>query len=292
MEIKELKLNDKKYPKQLASIKNKPEILYYLGNLEALENPIVSIVGTRRASEYGIEATRKIASGLAKCGITIASGMALGIDASAHKGALDVKGKTIAVLGSSMEDNFIYPKQNISLAKEIIKQNGLIFSEYKEKHLARKYDFINRNRIVSGLSLGVLIVDAPIKSGAIITAKLAKEQGKYVFALPGSIFSANSAGPNYLIKKQKAYLVENERDILEILKLNDLFSPNNKNKSKNLLSKVEQVIVEILKINNYSLDELIEQSKMPVSEIMGIITDLELKGIIKNISGVYVINNS
>lgn len=292
MEIKELKLNDKKYPKLLADIKDKPRVLYYLGNLEALENPMISIVGTRRASEYGIEATKKIANELVQSGITIVSGMALGIDTSAHRGALDAKGKTIAVLGSSMENNFIYPQQNISLARDILKNNGLIFSEYKEKHLARKYDFINRNRIVSGLSLGVLIVDAPIKSGAIITAKLAKQQGRYVFALPGSIFSTNSAGPNYLIKKQKAHLVENARDILEILKLNDLFSPNNKKKSKNLLSKAEQVIVEILKINNLSLDELIEKSKMPVSELMGIITDLELKGIIKNISGVYVINNS
>ena len=292
MKIKELKLNDKKYPDLLAEIKGRPEVLYYLGNLEALENPMISIVGTRRASEYGIEATRKIANELVQSGITIVSGMALGIDTSAHRGALDAGGKTIAVLGSSMENNFIYPQQNISLARDILKSDGLIFSEYREKHLARKYDFINRNRIVSGLSLGVLIVDAPIKSGAIITAKLAKQQGKYVFALHGSIFSANSAGPNYLIKKQKAHLVENARDILEILKLNDLFSPNNKKKSKNLLSQVEQVIVEILKINNYSLDELTEQSKIPVNELMIIITDLELKGIIKNISGVYVINNS
>ena len=289
MEIKELRLNNKKYPKLLASIKNKPKILYYLGSLRALEAPTVAIVGTRRASEYGKEVVKKISNELAQAGITIVSGMALGIDTFAHQGAIETGGKTIAVLGSSMEDRFVYPQQNVLLMHNIIKTGGLIFSEYKEKHLARKYDFIKRNRIVSGLSLATLVADAPIKSGAMITARLTSDEKRKVFAVPGSIFSANSALPHYLIKKRIAHLAEKAEDILELLNLDNLFSFKNKQKQKNLLSQKEQVIVRILKINNCSLDELIEKSKMPINELAIIITDLELKKIIKNINGSYII---
>ena len=207
-----IKIGDRNYPKKLLNIYDPPKEIYVLGNSKILNDFCLGIVGTRKASEYGIKVTNAISYSLAKYGAVIVSGMANGIDTSAHKGAILAKGKTIAVLGGGFKH--IYPKENEQLFLDIIKSGGAVITEYAEDIKPEKENFPKRNRIISGLSSGIIVTEAPEKSGSLITADLALEQGKDVFAIPGSIFSKNSKGTNELIK-QGAKLTENIFDILE-----------------------------------------------------------------------------
>lgn len=180
--MKILEIGDKLYPKKLLDIYNPPKKLYIMGNLEILSDFGIGIVGTRDASEYGKNITKSLAYGLAKKGINVISGMAKGIDTAAHRGALLAKGKTIAVLGGGF--NNIYPKENIELFKNILDRGGAVITEYEENVQAIPENFPKRNRIISGLSSGIVVTEAKERSGSLITADLALEQGKEVFAVP------------------------------------------------------------------------------------------------------------
>lgn len=216
MRIEEIHIGDKLYPEQLRNIYNPPLKLYVLGNKELFKNKGVAIVGTRKATEYGKKVALQLSQNLSEKGINIISGLALGIDTYAHLGTLQEKsmGKTIAVLGGGLDK--IYPKQNIELARKIVRSGGCIISEYSLGTKPEKLNFPQRNRVISGLSCGVVVVEASEKSGALITADYALEQGREVFAIPGSILSLTSNGTNNLIK-QGAKLVTNYNDIIEEL---------------------------------------------------------------------------
>ena len=209
--MQKITINDKKYPKSLLKIDNPPKQLYVEGNIELLNKNCIAIIGSRNCSENGKKLAQKFAIELSNQGIIIISGMAKGIDSEAHKGTLRAKGKTIAVLGCGI--NELYPKQNKMLAKQILKIGGCIISEYPSGTKPNKVNFPQRNRIISGLAEAVVVVEAGERSGAIITANLALEQGKEIFAVPGDITKKQSIGTNKLIK-DGAYMITSIDDIL------------------------------------------------------------------------------
>lgn len=191
-------MNSKYYPERLKNIDSPPKQIYCLGNLELLNNKYnIAMIGSRNCSLYGERVSKEFAFNLAKADVCIVSGLAKGIDSFSHIGALNANGKTIAVLGSGLDN--IYPKQNIKLVESIIKNNGLVISEYPLGTKPLKHHFPARNRIISGLSDGVLVIEARKNSGTNITVDFALEQGKDVFVIPGNIYSKTSGGTNYLI---------------------------------------------------------------------------------------------
>lgn len=285
-EIKIVKKSAKEYPKILKEISNAPKQLYIRGKLPENHDMNFAIVGTRAASEYGKTLAFKIAKELSELGFNIVSGLALGIDTQAHLGALACKGSTVAILGSGADDNSIYPRENLRLAKKIIDADGAIVSEYEPGIKATNWTFPERNRIVSGLSRGVLVVEAPEKSGALITARMALEQNREVFAIPGSIFSKNSIGANDLIKKG-AKMVTSVNDILEELNLANLKTEKEKNKKENLAPE-EKLILSIIEKEPVHIDKICEIAKLPAAIVLSIISVLEIQGIIKNIGGKFV----
>src|SRR3989344_2441831 len=212
--ITSITLENECYPPLLRHIFDPPVVLYVRGNKEALKNECFGIVGTRALTEYGKRAGTDLATGSARSGFTIVSGLALGIDAIAHRTALAEKTTTIAVVGSGISDEMLYPHQNLSLAHQILTAGGAMISEYEPQVRAQLFTFPARNRIISGMSKGVLVVEGDIKSGTMITAKAALDQGRDVFAVPGPIYSSKSQGTNYLIQKG-AKLVLKVEDILE-----------------------------------------------------------------------------
>lgn len=212
MQVKEINFSSDKYPKQLREIYNPPKRIYAIGNIEILNKVGIAIVGSRKATEYGKKVAFRLSKDLSERDIVIISGLAKGIDSHAHIGSLNVQnGKTIAVLGSGIK--VIYPKENIELARQIVRKGGCIISEYPPDDTPNKSNFPERNRIISGLSKGVVIVEASEKSGALITADFALEQGREVFVVPGDIYSTTSVGTNKLIQ-QGAKLVMAVEDIL------------------------------------------------------------------------------
>ena len=208
--IEIVSINEKEYPENLKEIYDPPISLYIRGNKEILNQKNMAIVGCRNCSEYGKKATKYFAYQLAKDKFNIVSGLARGVDSYAHLATLCAKGKTIAVLGNGLDQ--IYPKENISLANEILKNGGAIISEYPLGTKPEKMNFPARNRIISGMSNGVIVVEAKEKSGSLITADFALEQGREVYAVPGNINSVNSVGTNFLIK-QGAKIVTHYSDI-------------------------------------------------------------------------------
>ncbi|OGN09795.1 MAG: DNA protecting protein DprA [Candidatus Yanofskybacteria bacterium RIFCSPHIGHO2_02_FULL_39_10] len=292
--IIELTPDSKKYPKLLKQISDPPDKLYCRGNINLLNTHCFSVVGTRKITSYGKEATDNIVSGLSATGWTIVSGLALGIDAAAHQAALDNDMLTIAVLGSTIDDSGIGPRTNLPLAKEILKNNGLLISEYKNSTDITKANFAVRDRIISGLSVGVLVVEGAEKSGSLITAKCAADQNRDVFAVPGSIFSFVSAGPNELIKKG-ARVVTSANDILEEYSQNLELELSAKggpaSGGKDNISTKDPVQKKILAIlddkGELTIDELIRESDIEASQILSAISMLEIKGRIKQRSGKY-----
>lgn len=216
IKIEKIDMKNRYYPQMLKKIYSPPKELYVIGNKEILNMSCVAIVGCRECSQYGRKVAEKFAYELSKRGLVIVSGLAKGIDSFAHIGTVYAKGKTIAVLGSGLDN--IYPKENVELARKIVEYGGCIISEYPLGTKPEKKNFPQRNRIISGLSKGVLVVEAKEKSGTLITVDFAIEQGRDVFCVPGNINSFNSVGTNELIK-QGAKLVNNINDILEEIKL-------------------------------------------------------------------------
>ena len=274
----EIKLDDREYPKLLAQIHDPPKQLYCRGNIQLLNTFCFSIVGTRKITSYGKEVTENIVAGLSHTNWTIVSGLAIGIDAAAHQAALDNDLPTIAVLGSTV--NQIGPRTNIFLAEKILQSAGLIISEYKKETDVNKSNFAIRDRITSGLSRGVLIVEGAEKSGSLITAKSALNQNRDVFAVPGSIFSSVSKGTNELIKNG-AKVVTSANDILEEYDQNLQLAINSE---INISTKnpTEKKIIDILnEKGELTADEIIRESKIETSEIIASLSMLEMRGKIK-----------
>ena len=210
MNYQVIKIDDERYPEKLRKIANPPKHLYCVGNVALLNNESIAIVGCRNASPYGYKIAKIFADGISKEGVTIISGLARGIDAEAHKNSINNIGKTIAVLGCGLD--IIYPEENESLYKDIIEKGGLIITEFGFGTKPLKENFPQRNRIVSGLSDGVIVVEAKRRSGTMITVDYALEQGKNVFVVPGNIDSINSSGTNELIK-QGATPITNYKEV-------------------------------------------------------------------------------
>ena len=282
---------DKLYPVKLLNIYDRPPLIYVRGNLKN-EDINIAIVGSRMASTYGKYTTEKISRELALKGLTIVSGMARGIDSTAHRGAITAHGRTIAVLGSGLD--VIYPPENKKLFDDII-QNGAVISEFPPGTPPLSANFPTRNRIISGMSYGVVIVEAGEKSGSLITARLALEQGREVFAVPGSIDSAGSRGTNKLIK-QGAILIENIDDILEEIMPQIEFKTELKTprvsgseiiekKSHEILDEVDQKIFDFVSQGRIHIDDLISSTGLPSAGILSALTKMELRGIVEQHPG-------
>lgn len=271
---------DVDYPSQLENIISAPAILFRVGD-DLSKEKLIAIVGTRTASERGKSFAFSLARSLASTGVVIVSGMAEGIDSAAHRGAIEGGGKTAAVWGSSLE--IVYPPSNKELALRI-KSNGAIYSEYPPGTDPAKSSFPDRNRIISGLSSGVVVVEAGRKSGALITSAYALDQGREVFAVPGAPESRASAGTNELIKKG-AKLITNVEDIFE--ELPRLRGQVLAHKYIQLpdMTDTEKMIVSLLEVETLQLDQISRSTELPVDALMEIMLALELKGIIKELSG-------
>jgi len=284
-------MSDPAYPFLLLQIPDPPPFLYVFGNLcNSIKN--IAVVGSRNATSYGISITKRLCEELAALDFTIVSGMAVGIDTAAHTGALTGKGKTIAVLGSGLER--VYPHKNLKLFHKIA-EKGAVISEFPLLEAPEPHNFPIRNRIISGISLGTVIVEATQKSGSLITARLAAEQGREVFAVPGNINSFKSIGTHSLIK-QGAKLVENTQDILE--ELSPLItddSLNNKIKHKDKpedkiakppsLSSEESLVFTGLGHYPVHIDDLSRKISMEPGKLSGILLKLELQGIVNQAPG-------
>ncbi|MBK2296331.1 DNA-protecting protein DprA [Francisella philomiragia] len=280
---------DQAYPESLKHISNPPFVLYCTGNIKLLETAQLAIVGARKNSTYGKNATCKLCKELKGSNITITSGLAYGIDTLSHKYALENSLNTIAVVGTGVD--IIYPSSNRELYSNIISNNGLIISELPLGTTASRYTFPQRNRIISGLSKGVVVIEAASKSGSLITAQHALEQNKEVFAVPGSIFSTSSQGCNELIK-QGAKLVCDINDILEEINIdpnNSLQETSTKIADDNInLSDSEKVILDIIGQELTTIDKIVTESNLPYMEITPILFELELKSLIESVPGGYI----
>jgi len=287
-EVKQISIEDKNYPESLKKIANAPKVLYYIGNFIPNEN-CLAIVGTRHPSPYGQQATLQIAGELADAGVTVVSGMAPGIDTFAHKICVERGKRTVAILGTGLDEKSIYPQQNLELAKKIIESGGCLISELPPGTRGSKFSFPKRNRIISGLSLGVLVVEAKEKSGSLITADYAKIQMRKVFALPGSVFSLNSKGPNRLIK-EGAKLVDDADDILKELNL-PLAAARGKLQELIAENKEEHLILVALKEESLYIDKIIERTKLNAPIVASTLALMEISGKIRNLGGnIYSLN--
>ncbi len=272
-------LADDMYPAQLKKLPDAPPVLYIKGTLIPDDERALAIVGTRKATTYGRDAAHHFAKALASNQVTVVSGLAQGIDVAAHRGALDGAGRTFAVLGTGIDR--IYPREHLKMAQEI-SHHGAIISEFPIGTPPEARNFPRRNRIISGLSLGVLIVEAPEKSGAMITATMATEQGRDVFAVPGNIFSAANRGTNRLIQ-DGAKLIMDVSDILDELNIvhhnvrtrvvTEQIAPANENEIK---------VLDYLSADPIHIDDLVRMSGLSVPIVSSTLTILELKGLARS----------
>jgi DNA processing protein len=280
-------LHDANFPRLLKTIPDPPPILTYQGVLDT-DAPCIAIVGSRNASSYGMDTARYLARSLAGMGFCIVSGMAKGIDTAAHQGALDASGKTIAVLGSGLQK--IYPRENKELFYKI-HHFGAVISEFKLDTDPYPYNFPVRNRIIAGLSCGTIVVEAKKKSGSLITARLAAEYNREVFAVPGSVRSQKSQGTHSLLK-QGAKLVENETDVVNELShfvhLERVTgTPLPDAVSKPVLDRSKNQIIQLLDAYPQHIDQIIEASRMDSSFVSAVLLELELLGVVNHHPGNY-----
>lgn len=297
--IQLLFFEDPDYPELLRQITNPPPFLFVRGNTDCLQLPQMAIVGSRNPSAGGSENAEHFAHYLANQGFAITSGLALGVDGAAHRGALNAWGKTIAVMGTAVDR--IYPARHRALAQEIIEKGGALISEFPLGTGSYAGNFPQRNRIISGLSLGTLVVEAALQSGSLITARQALEQNREVFAIPGSIHNPLAKGCHQLIR-QGATLVETAQDILdqlnglisfkwqEVQQKLDLFSPAKENSETPDAIPASSDDEKLLKTMGYdpvSLDLLVERTQIPIHELIPKLTLLELNGKIETLGGCY-----
>jgi DNA processing protein len=285
--------SDDQYPTRLREIADPPLVLYVRGDLKALSEISVAVVGTRRPSTYGLQVARRIAHDLAERGVVIVSGLARGIDSASHHGALDAKGRTVAVQGRGMDG--IYPSENKKLAEKIM-ESGAVISEFPLGTGPTPENFPIRNRIISGLSLGVIIVEASEYSGSLITARLALEQNREVFAVPGNITAAQSFGPNHLIK-QGAKLVDQWMDVVEE------FSPEVRAQLlpaegaggdgvaepglfEASLSPDQKMVFDSLRVDEAMfVDSVFGAVALPQPRVLAVLLELEMSGLIRQLPG-------
>ncbi len=278
-------LNSPEYPALLKTISRPPPVLYICGRGPADDQPTVAIVGSRRCTSYGREIAARLAVQLAGLGIVVVSGLALGIDTQAHRGALKASGRTVAVLGCGL--NIDYPFRNRDL-RDRIASSGMIMSEFPLDMPPLPQNFPQRNRIISGLSLGTVVVEAPDKSGALITANFALEQNREVFAVPGNIDSPYSRGCHRLIR-DGAKLVETVADILDELPVSSVNRETRKEKTEPDLSLPEQDLLELVPYRPEHIDQIIRSSGLPAQTVSAGLLNLELKGFLRQLPGKYFI---
>ncbi|MDX6695077.1 MAG: processing protein [Blastocatellia bacterium] len=294
-----LLLDDGVYPALLREIFDPPITLYVKGAwAECLDGPCVAIVGSRRCSTYGQNAAGMLARDLAQRGVTIISGLARGIDAAAHRGALEAGGRTVAVMGTGLDQ--IYPRDHRKLANEILENKGALVSEFPLETPPAPQNFPYRNRIISGLSLGVVIVEAAENSGSLITARMALEQGREVFAVPGNITSRNSFGTNYLIKGAGAKLVQVWQDVAAELPAEiaaQLLPPEPKKPAESGLVEQLRLVPADLTVNEHAvfkllstddpahIDALAEDTKLSVPELNAALLGLEMRDLVRQLPG-------
>lgn len=273
-------IEDFRYPEQLRRIKNPPKQLYFEGNVELLNTIGIAIIGSRACSGYGERMAKKFAKDLCMKGFTVISGMAKGVDSFAHIGSMLVNGSTIAILPSGLKK--IYPKENIGLYKQIIKNNGLILSEYADNEEASSEKFLERNRIASGLAIGTLVIEGGFRSGTSVTANLTKEQGKNVFCIPSSLESRKGITPNKLIK-EGAFLVTEIEDIIKRyphLELDNLYINNVKNIKIDTCSVSEEykVVYNVLDSEkSININDIAKMLKLDINEVSYKLMMLELE---------------
>lgn len=276
---------DEKYPKLLKEIPNPPYIIYAKSSDFSLDwntAPLLAIVGSRKFTQYGRQAAYGFAKELARAGVIIVSGLALGIDSFAHQGALDGGGKTIAILGSSLEDCNIGPRTNYALSRNIM-DSGALMSDFPVGISSIPGNFPARNRLMAGLTLGTLVIEAARDSGSLITAGLALDFNREIFSVPGPIFSPQSLGTNDLIKSG-AKLVGSAKDVLEELKIEET---KNAEQVKKIIpdSREEKIILKFLSHEPVHIDNIIKLSKLEVNVASSTLSLLEMKGMVKNIGG-------
>jgi DNA processing protein len=284
--IQVLTLDDDDYPVNLRQIETPPPLLYVRGTLLPNDSWAVAIVGTRRASPYGREVAHSLSRDLAANGITVVSGLALGVDTVAHRSALASEGRTIAVLGSGVDQ--IYPPDNRGLAQAIA-ENGAVVSEYPLGTRPDASNFPPRNRIISGLSRGVVIVEAGERSGALITANFAAEQGRDVFAVPGSILHPGSSGCNNLIQQGAIPLLQ-VSDILNHLNLEQIQSQQAA-RAAIPADPQEAALLAHMSQEPRHLDDLVRQSNLPAPQVAGLLTMMELKGLVRQVGSLSYVRN-
>ena len=275
--MKIIDINEKEYPRVLRKIENPPKKLYVEGDERILNSNCIAVVGSRKNTKYGEKWCKKFVKELVKYDLKIVSGMAIGIDWVAHKEAIKEGGKTIAVLPSGLKN--IYPKENIKLYEEIISNGGCVISEYEPYEEAKSKKFLERNRIVSGISIGCLVVEAAYRSGTSVTARLTKNQKRDVFCIPGSLDNSKSIGTNKLIK-DFAKLVTSPEDIIknyEFLHKIELEKPEEKEE--------ENEILKLIKEDPINIDDIVKLSNKNIKEIISEITILELDGKIERLPG-------
>jgi len=279
-----LSLHCSNYPASLRNIHEPPLLLYHKGSLSIFQEPVVAIVGSRAATEYGKRTSEFLARGLCGHGVTIVSGGAYGIDAAAHCGALQVGGKTAAILGCGID--VTYPKSHQKLFAEIA-EHGALLSEYPLASKPEGFRFPARNRIISGLAIGVIIVEATERSGSLITARLALDQGRDVYAVPGRIDSAKSSGCHRLIQ-QGAYLVQGVEDILaelQMLQCDCVSVETSPQEREGMESETEQMLMSFLDVYPVDIDTLSRVSGLTINEIHMLLLQLELKGWVRQLPG-------
>lgn len=277
-----IELENKLYPKILKNIKKAPKKLYINGNLDILNSNCIAIVGSRKNTKYGEKWCKKFAQDFIKYNLTIVSGMALGIDKIAHKTAIRNGGKTIAVLPSGLEN--IYPEENLELYNEIILNGGCVISEYEPKINASSKNFLERNRIVSGLSLGTVVIEAAYRSGTSVTAKIAKEQGRDVFCIPGSLDNPKSIGTNNLIK-EFAKIVTSPKDVINNYNFLHKIEVNSNTLVEEQIPEEYKKIYSLITDIPININDIAKKSLLELREVSSKLTMLELDGKVVKLPG-------
>lgn len=281
--IELLTIKDEAYPTQLREIASAPPVLYIRGDRAVLHNKSIAVVGSRKFTQYGQRVAENLTRDLVRTGLTVVSGLALGIDGIAHRAALDASGITAAVLGTGIDDATIYPREHFNLARRILENGGALITEQPPKTPSLKQNFPARNRIMAGLALGTLVIEAAEGSGSLITAGFALEQNREVFAVPGDIFSPQSTGTNQLLKKG-AKLVSSATDILEEFGISrtqpqfalKIFEPR---------TDEEKTIWKTLSNEPLHIDKISKMARLDTATAASVLSALEIEGAVKNIGG-------
>jgi DNA processing protein len=286
--IKTLFLTDKNYPQRLLNCYDSPTLLYYKGEADLNASKIIAIIGTRSNTDYAKQVTEKLIKDLAAQNVTIVSGLAFGVDAIAHKTTIKNNLPTVGVLGHGLDQ--IYPSEHSGLAKDMIKHGGGLLTEFRSKTKPDKHNFPNRNRIVAGISDATIVIETGIKGGSMITAELANSYNKDVFAIPGKITDGKSAGCNYLIKNNKAVLLTDASELVQVMNWEDKAkSKKDKRSQRELfieLTSDEKIIIAILNENDTaSIDEINLKSGLSSSAVAAAILNLELQNVMVSLPG-------